>query len=75
MGYVVEIGEGTRFPDPKLVGRKGMRLMELAEIEEVNVPSGAVPTTETYEAFMENIDVVDRVFHGWTRKVMSMLTG
>ena len=60
MGYVVEIGEGTRFPDPKLVGRKGMRLMELAETEEVNVPSGAVATTETYEAFMDNIDVVDR---------------
>ncbi|MFB6114855.1 MAG: PEP/pyruvate-binding domain-containing protein, partial [Candidatus Nanohalobium sp.] len=60
MNYAVKIGEGSRFPDPKIVGRKGMRLMELAETEEVNVPPGAVATTETYQEFIDNVDVSDR---------------
>lgn len=61
MSFVEELGENNQYPDPRLLGRKGMRLVELAETEEINVPEGLVVTTTTYDEFMNQIDIEEEL--------------
>lgn len=55
MNLVESIGEPVGTLNPNDVGRKGWRLLEMAEVEEFNVPGGAVATTQVYESLADQV--------------------
>lgn len=57
MNLVKSIGGQTGTLDPNDIGRKGWRLLEMAEVEEFNVPGGAIATTQVYESLAEQADL------------------
>jgi phosphoenolpyruvate synthase/pyruvate phosphate dikinase len=57
MDSVTSIGEPIGTLNPNDVGRKGWRLLEMAEVEEFNVPGGAIATTEVYESLADEVDL------------------
>lgn len=57
MDWLEEIGSTTTALDPNKVGRKGWRLLEMAEIEAFNVPGGAVVRTPLYEEVADQTDL------------------
>lgn len=57
MDLVKSIGEPIGTLNPNDVGRKGWRLLEMAEVEEFNVPGGAIATTQVYESLADQVDL------------------
>jgi phosphoenolpyruvate synthase/pyruvate phosphate dikinase len=57
MDLVRSIGEPSGTLDPSEVGRKGLRLLEMAEVEEFNIPGGAVATTQLYKSISNQTDL------------------
>lgn len=57
MSLVEQIGGTSGTLDPNDVGRKGWRLLEMAEVEEFNVPGGTVASNHVYESLANQVNL------------------